>query len=180
MRLMPWFLRVLTEKACPTRKLYAVSMKPAAPSLIRLSSAPFSPSPKPKCPPSSPPPALPFPRPYSENPQSPPRSAWLQVFTSGGFPYFPGYDFPPFWFYLSACWILCVQALPAYARSSLLHKETIDLDRIQICETRNIFLRHEGQAKLRKGNGEHGLQAGIERGPVEHWEPNCTGGITEP
>src|ERR1700726_3665626 len=64
---------------------------------------------------------------------------WLQVFTLGVFPYFPSYDFLPFWFYLSACWILCAQGLPAFARSSLLHKETIDLNRIQICDTRNAF-----------------------------------------
>src|SRR6202030_1231365 len=65
MRLMPCFLRDPIEKACLTRKPSDDSTKPVAHSLTRLSSAPFSPSPKPKCPPSSPQPAPPFPLPCS-------------------------------------------------------------------------------------------------------------------
>jgi len=168
------------EKVCPTEKPAAASTKPSALSLIPSSSTSLSHSPKPKCTPSLPPPALPFPRHSSDVAQAPPSDAWLQVFTLGGFPYFPAYDFPPFWFYLSTYRILCAQGSPAFAQSSPLHKKAIDLNRILICETNNVFLRHEGQAKLRKGNEEHSLQADIERRPTGHWEANCIGGITEP
>jgi hypothetical protein len=90
-------------------------------------------------------PALPFPRHSSDVAQAPASDAWFQVFTLGGFPYFPAYDFPPFWFYLSTYRILCTQGSLAFAQSSPLHKK-----KRLICETNNVFLRHEGQAKLRK------------------------------
>src|SRR5260370_19630946 len=51
---MRWFPIVPIEKACHTRKLYAGSSKPVAPSLTPLSSVPSSPSRKQKCPPYSP------------------------------------------------------------------------------------------------------------------------------
>src|SRR6266851_1424247 len=62
---MRWFPLVPIEKACHTRKLYAGSSKPVAPSLTPLSSVPSSPSRKQKCPPYSPPLAPPSLQPCS-------------------------------------------------------------------------------------------------------------------
>jgi hypothetical protein len=58
--------------------------------------------------------------------------------------------------------IACVRAVVLTAQ-----KKTIGLNRVQICETNSVFQRHEGQTKLRKGDGQHCLQVGIERGPTE-------------
>src|SRR5579862_6860694 len=65
MHLTPWFRRALIEKVCPTRKPSAASTNPAALSLIQLWFERFFPLPKPKCPPSSLPPAPPSLLPYN-------------------------------------------------------------------------------------------------------------------
>src|SRR6266850_598635 len=63
MRSTPWFLPAPIAKACPTKRLCGGSMSQVVLSLTLLSSRPFSPSRKPKCPQSSPPPAHRFPQP---------------------------------------------------------------------------------------------------------------------